>query len=441
MNNRRPHLPRHGRLARLAACTLALAATATPALAAETVRVSVGVGGLQGNRGSGLPAIDHAGRTVAFVSAANLVTGDLGRIEDVFVHDRKRGEIALVSIGPDGSPADGLSLYPRLSRNGRLVAFLSRATNLVTGDANGVDDVFVRDRKSGVTERISVASDGMQGNAASSVVQISGDGRIVAFQSAASNLVAGDANGSDDVFAHDRKTGITARISVASDGGEANGPSSLSFFGGATGANGRLVAFTSDATNLVDGDANGFGDVFVRDRKTGATTRASVASDGSEANGTSAEAALSDNGRYVAFVSDATNLVAGDGNGQNDIFVHDLKRGRIERANVASDGSEANGPSRGASLSSDGRYVTFVSSASNLVADDTNGVDDVFVHDRKSGTTVRVSVDSSDAPGNGATSFGMISGNGKAVALQSLATNLVADDTNGAVDVFVRTLE
>jgi tricorn protease-like protein len=270
---------------------------------------------------------------------------------------------------------------------------------------------------------------------------MSGDGRIVAFQSAASNLVAGDGNGTSDVFAHDRKTGVTSRISVASDGGDANGPSTLSFFGGSTGANGRLIAFSSAASNLVDGDANGFDDAFVRDRKSGTTTRVSVASDGAAANGTSAEAALSDNGRYVAFVSDATNLVDADGNGQDDIFVHDLKTGRTERVNVASDGTEANGRSRGAALSSDGRYVTFVSSASNLVADDTNGVDDVFVHDRKTGTTVRASVDSSGAQGNGATSFGVISGNGKAVALQSLATNLVADDTNGAVDVFVRTLK
>lgn len=436
-------LPWCRRLACLLATTLALSATTGLAGAAGTNRVSVDDAGLEANGESSFPALDQTGRTVAFSSrATNLVSGgDVnGTRLDVFVHDRRLGVTARVDVASDGSQADGSSVLPHLSRNGRLVSFASDATNLVAGDTNGARDIFVHDRKTGATERVSVAGDGSEGNASSPFALLSGNGRIVAFQSSASNLVADDVNGESDLFVHDRKTGVTERINVNRAGAVANGVSMLSPYG-ALGANGRMIAYYSEATNLVAGDVNGLGDVFVRDRRSLETIRVSVASDGSEANGPSGEATMSENGRFVAFVSEATNLVAGDTNGLADVFVHDLKSGATRRVSVASDGSEANGISTNATFSTDGRYVTFFSSASNLVADDVNGVFDVFVRDLKTGTTTRASVGASGNEGNGASTLARISGNGHVVAFQSAATNLVTADVNGVDDIFVRDLK
>src|SRR5207245_298074 len=220
-----------------------------------------------------------------------------------------------------------------------------------------------------------------EGNGASTGVALSADGRFVAFTSVATNLVAGDANGVSDVFVHDRQAGTTERVSVDSAGSEGNGAST----GVALSADGRFVAFTSVATNLVAGDTNGAADVFVHDRQTGTTERGSVDSAGSEGNGASTGVALSADGRFVAFTSAATNLVAGDTNGVTDVFVHDRQTGTTERVSVDSAGIEGNGASAGVALSADGRFVAFTSVATNLVAGDTNGAADVFVHDR--GTT------------------------------------------------------
>ena len=161
--------------------------------------------------------------------------------------------------------------------------------------------------------------------------------------------------------------GNTTRVSVASDGTQSNNSS----YNPSISANGRYVAFESEATNLVRGDTNNFRDIFVHDRQTGQTTRVSVASDGTQANGHSYDPSISADGRYVAFASLANNLVSGDTNDQQDIFVHDRQTGQTTRVSVASDGTQASGHSFNPSISADGRYVAFVSSASNLVGGDT----------------------------------------------------------------------
>src|SRR5438093_412858 len=295
-----------------------------------------------------------------------------------------------VSVASDGTTeGNDASLGSALSADGRFVAFDSAATDLVAGDTNGVSDVFVHDRQTGTTERVSITSDGTQGNGKSGLLSfafppaLSADGRFVAFVSFATNLVAGDTNGATDVFVHDRQTGTTERVSVASDGTQGNAASA----GAALSADGRFVAFHSTATNLVAGDTNGKTDVFVHDRQTGITERVSVASDGTQGNNASSYPALSADGRFVAFDSDATDLVAGDTNGTNDVFVHDGQTGTTERVSVASDGTQGNGPSSGAALSADGGLVAFHGTATNLVAGDTNGTYDVFVHDRPVSTT------------------------------------------------------
>src|SRR5438445_6610436 len=302
-----------------------------------------------------------------------------------------------VSVASGGTEGDEASLGSALSADGRFVAFDSAATDLVAGDTNGVSDVFVHDRQTGTTERVSVASGGAQGNGSSGLIgfafppALSADGRFIAFVSFATNLVAGDTNAATDVFVHDRLTGTTERVSVASGGTEGN-DASLGF---ALSADGRFVAFQSDATNLVPGDTNGATDVFVRDRQTGMTERVSVASDGTQANNASSYPVLSADGRFVAFHSAGTNLVAGDTNGATEVFVHDRQTGTTERVSVASGGTQGNDSSAGPALSADGGLVAFHSTATNLVSGDANGAYDVFVHELTVSTTTTSTTSSS----------------------------------------------
>ncbi|MCP4285676.1 MAG: hypothetical protein GY792_14665, partial [Gammaproteobacteria bacterium] len=229
----------------------------------------------------------------------------------------------------------------------------------------------------GTTTRVSVASDGTEGNDVSSAPSISVDGRYVAFHSETSNLVSGDTNECADIFLHDTQTGQTTRVSVASDGTEGNDNLSNPSIS----ANGRYVAFWSQASNLVSGDTNNEYDVFVHDTQTGQTTRVSVASGGAQGDDLSSGASISADGRYVAFQSYASNLVSGDNNGTSDVFVHDTQTGQTIRVSVASDGMEGNDGSGDISISASGRYLAFASEASNLVSGD-NGKIDIFRHDR-----------------------------------------------------------
>jgi Tol biopolymer transport system component len=290
------------------------------------------------------------------------------------------GTTTRVSVASDGTQANGDSDDLSISADGRYVAFRSWADNLVSGDTNSADDIFVHDRQTGQTSRVSVASDGTQANGDSDDLSISADGRYVAFRSWADNLVSGDTNGEFDVFVHDRQTGQTSRVSVASDGTQGNSHS----WAPSVSADGRYVAFNSWANNLVSGDSNGRVDIFVHDRQTGQTNRVSVASDGTQANGDSVWPSISADGRYVAFHAWANNLVSGDTNGWYDIFVHDRQTGQTSRVSVASDGTQGNDDSWSPSISADGHYVAFRSRANNLVSGDTNGRYDVFVHDRGS---------------------------------------------------------
>jgi Tol biopolymer transport system component len=409
-------------------------------LAGTTTRVSVASDGTQGNGSSGwsaisgMSAISADGRYVAFSSAAsNLVPGDTNGRHDVFVHDRQTGQTSRVSVASNGTQGNHDSGYPSISADGRYVAFHSEASNLVASDTNGAADIFVHDRQTGQTSRVSVASNGTQGNDSSWTPSISADGRYVALASYASNLVPGDTNGAADVFVHDRHMGQTSRISAAADGTQGNhgsGSPSIS-------ADGRYMAFASEASNLVAGDTNGAADIFVHDWQTGQTSRVSVASDGAQGNGASYWPSISADGRYAAFASTASNLVAGDTNSMWDIFVHDRQTGQTSRVSVASNGTQGNWHSMRQSISADGRYVAFDSLANNLVPGDTNGAWDVFVHDRQTGQTSRISVASNGTQGNHDSGYPSISADGRYVALGSLADNLVAGDTNGAADVFV----
>ncbi|MDQ3782416.1 MAG: hypothetical protein M3349_05690, partial [Actinomycetota bacterium] len=417
-----------------------LLATATGAGASPGVTelVSVSTSGVQGNGISGRfgpSAISADGLTAAFDSeASNLVAGDTNGVVDVFAHDRDTNVTERVSVSTAGVQGNDDSDTASVNGDGLVVAFDSDATNLVGDDANLADDVFVRDRAAGTTERVSVASDGTEGDDSSFSPDISPDGRFVVFISDAANLVPGDTNETRDVFVRDRTLDITERVSVGSGGEEADSFSAP----GAISDDGRFVAFGSFASTLVPGDANGTLDVFVHDRDTDTTERVSVDSTGGEGNGLSSGAAISGDGRFVAFFSEASNLVAGDTNGVRDIFVHDRDTGITERVNVSTEGEEADaqssfsvqGDSSVPRISGDGSRVSFDSFATNLVPADTNGFPDAFVRDRTAGTTTRVSVDSSGVEGNEGSSDTDISADGLVVSFISLASNLVPNDTN-----------
>ena len=421
-------------LAAIAAMAL-LACSLCPAHAGVTTRVSVASEGTQGNGWSGSASISCDGQYVAFTSSAStLVTGDTNGAWDAFVHDLVTDQTTRVSVDSDGAQGNDTSYAGSISCDGQYVTLGSIATNLVANDTNGSPDVFVHDLVTDQTTRVSVDSDGAQGNGASSYPDISSDGRYVGFQSDATNLVSGDTNGASDVFVHDLVTQQTTRVSVDSDGTQSNG---LSYWCDVSG-DGRYVAFQSSATNLVSGDTNNATDLFVHDRVTGETTRVSVASDGTQGNNDSFFVDISSDGRYVAFTSDATNLVPGDTNGQRDVFVRDLLTGETSLVSVASDGTQANGYSEYSSISTDGRYVAFGCDATNLVAGDTNAVGDVFVRNRVAGETTRVSVASDGTQGNGLSSYPTISDDARYISFQSHAANLVSGDTNGVEDVFVR---
>jgi len=385
-----------------------------------TELVSVDSSGNQANGGSTWPAISADGRFVAFQSdASNLVSGDTNGENDIFIHNRQTGATERVSVDSAGNQADGSSREPAISADGRFVAFESAASNLVSGDTNGENDIFVHDRQTGATERVSVDAAGSQADGGSNAPAISADGRFVAFQSEASNLVSGDSNGQSDVFVHDRQTGITERVSVDSAGSQADGSSTSP----AISADGRFVAFAS-ASKLVPDDTSGGSDVFVHDRQTGITERVSVDSEGDQADGSSGEPAISADGRFVAFESQGGNLVPRDFNRDQDIFVHDRQTGTTERVSVDSAGKQSSAPTSAPAISADGRLVAFHAGQSNLVPGDTNRFQDVFVHDRDTGATERVSVDSDGNQGDDHSGLPAISGDGRFVAFWSWAINL-----------------
>ncbi len=277
-------------------------------------------------------------------------------------------QIERISVDSAGAEGNGSSVASVLSADGRASAFSSFATNLVAGDTNGFRDVFVRDNASHATLRVSVSSTGLQANGASYSPSLSGDGRFIAFTSEASNLVSGDTNGVADVFVYDRDpdgngvfdegVGVTVRVSVDSLGLEAHG-GSYGAYSHTISADGRLVVFRSDASDLVAGDLNGKSDIFVHERSSGLTTRVSVDSAGFEANNGSSLATISGDGAVVAFHSDANNLVPGDTNGVTDVFTHDLLTGVTTRVSVDSAGVQFSRACSAPALSADGAVVAF----------------------------------------------------------------------------------
>jgi len=392
-------------------------------------------------------SISGDGRYVAFWSpASDLVSGDGNGVDDVFVRDLRARTTTRASVDTAGGDPNEASFFPSISADGRYVAFASRANDLVPGDSGSSEDIFVRDLQAGTTTRVTVDAAGGDPDAGTRHAWISADGRHVVFASPASDLVPGDGNGLEDVFVRDLQAGTTSRASVDTGGGDPNGASGSApmFVPSSISADGRYVEFFSDASDLVAGDGNGLPDVFLRDLQAGATTRVNVDTTGGDPNGASdwtcstGPQSISADGRYVAFCSYASDLVANDGNGIADVFVRDRQAGTTSRVSVDTAGGDPDGFSCCPSISADGRNVAFQSLATDLVPGDTNSALDVFVRDVQTGTTTRVSADFFGREANGVSGIGSISADGRYVAFHSAASNLVAGDANGTFDIYVR---
>jgi Tol biopolymer transport system component len=412
-----------------------LLALALPALSqSTTLRVSVASGGGQANGASGNARCTPDGRYVVFDSAAkNLVANDNNVRQDVFLHDTLLGTTVRVSVSSAGAEAHGNSVWPWISADGGKVFFTSDATDLVAGDTNTSLDVFAHDMASGATTRVSVTHLGAQAAGPSLVTGCSDDGRYVAFGSGAFNLVPGDTNGLNDVFVRDLQTGSVVRASVDSSGAQGSSWSQLPALSG----DGRFVAFDS-ASSFVANDQNQLSDLYVHDLATGVTELVSVDVNGAAGSTFDWMPALSRDGRYVAFASEGSNLVVNDGNNVADVFVRDRVLGVTERCSVGVGGAAPNDASGEVAISASGRLVAFQSLASNLVAGDSNGAADIFVRDWVNDLTQRASIANGGGQANGPSTWPSIGAMGRPLAFASAASNLVAGDTNGFADVFVR---
>jgi archaellum component FlaF (FlaF/FlaG flagellin family) len=394
-------------------------------------RVSVDSAGNQVNGDSNGASISPDGRFVAFSSfASNIVPGDTNSTTDIFVRDTLTNTATLVSLGSAGNQGNDVSSQPSISPDGRFVAFKSYASNLVPGDTNDTDDIFVRDTLTNTTTHVSVDSAGNQANSDSFTPSISADGRFVAFTSNASNLVPGDTNYKDDIFLRDTLTNTTTRVSVDSAGNQGNNASGNPSIS----ADGRFVAFNSGASNIVPGDTNSTTDIFVRDTLTNTTTLVSLDSAGNQGNNASGLTSISADGRFVAFNSYASNLVPGDTNTGRDIFVRDTLTNTTTLVSLDSAGNQRNIDFIYLSISPDGRFVAF-DSYSNVALGEIYNTFDIFVRDTLTNTTTNVSVDSAGNPGEA--SRPSISADGRFVAFDSKSSNLVPGDTNNRYDIFV----
>jgi hypothetical protein len=422
---------------RLAISLTVVTAFTAHAIGQTTTRDSLTSAGAQDPLGGNTPALSADGRFIAFRSTGStLVPGDTNGASDIFVRDRVTGQTTRVSVDSAGLQANDNSFDPELTADGRYVVFRSAASNLVAGDTNNMPDIFRHDRQTGTTIRVSVGAAGQQPTQPANGGVMSDDGRYVVFYCGDNTLVPGDICVQSDVFCRDCLTGTTALISTSLLTGQTFNPRSNPRLSSA----GEFIVFQSTGDDLAPNDFNGWSDIFVWSRATNSISLVSVGSSGNQGNSGSSTASVSADGRFVAFASNASNFLAGDTT-DSDVFVRDRLLGQLTCVSLAPGGQLANGDSFAPSISGDGRFVVFWSTASNLVAGDTNGVYDVFVHDRATNTTSRASVSAAGAQGTGQSTNGKIAQGGRYIAFDSTASNLVVPDTNLTVtDCYVRDL-
>lgn len=405
-------------------------------LTSSVDRVSTSSAGAQGNAFSALPAFAPDGTSILFSSlSTNFIPGDTA-VEDIFIKNLLTGDVIRVTEAADGTPAndDGGGQGGRFSPDGTLVVFASQADNLVPGDSNGTWDIFIKNLTTGDVVLVSETATGTQPDNISLNPVFSPDGGHIAFTSLAGNLVAGAAG--PQVYAKDLATGDLTLLSANAAGEAANGAS----FNGAFSPDGAFFTFSSFGDNLTGGaDTNELGDIFVKNLTTGEVALISMTMTGVIGNGESFNPVFSPDGTRVMFSSFADNLVANDTNGVADIFIRDLTTGVITLVSGTISGTVGNGPSNAPSWSPDGTKVVFESFSTNFVAEDNNAVQDIFIKDLVTGEVSLVSKGATQ-PGDGHSRNAVWSPDGTRVLYESEADNLVAGDTNGATDVFIATV-
>ena len=405
---------------------------------ATTTLVSLGNGNLQGNGDSELGQMAADGSVVFHSSALNFGAPAGGGL---FLRDAANTTTTPISATSGGTQFSATSFTHDVSRDGRFCVVVSLNSLIVPGDTNGTQDVFLLDRSTWTWQRVSVSSSGIEGNASSSTSIgscVSDDGRCVAFVSAASNLVAGDVANTTDIFVRDTLTGVTECVSTLPNGIPAGSSSEPSLS-----ADGRMVAFFSNANGIVAGDTNGSINLFVRDRQTGVIRLVDRTLAGTPASGASQRPAISGDGRFVVFTSSNNQLVAGDTNGTTDVFCADLSSNSIERISLSTAGIAGNQFSlvdSGGLISFNGRFIAFSSLATNLVPGDTNAQQDSFLRDRWLRTTERVSLTALGTQASHTSYADSVSDDGRRVAFTGYGSSFVSGDTNAFADVFVRFL-
>lgn len=406
---------------------LALSPTQVSTVRAQSgavTRVSVDTNEVQANAISYKGDISADGRYVAFDSeATNLTAVDVNNAGDVFLRDLILGTTSLISLTSTGTQVDGGSGNPSISGDGHFVAFESDSTNLTgTADTNGFTDIYVKDTQTGTVARASLTSTSGEPNSDSTWPSISGDGRYVVFDSDADNLVPNDTNGAGDIFVRDMQTGTTLGVSISGNAGGFDGSISL---------DGRFVVFNSSSSNLVPDDANGVMDVFVYSVQTGQIMRASVNSSGVQGDHSSIEPSISGDGRYVTFSSSSNNFTTLDTYGYSHLYVRDMQMGTTTLASYK-DGYVMVGESDSSEIAANGRYIVF------SFDDKGDGMPDrwLYIHDREANITKMVVSRTSDYFGSAA--LPSISADGRLITFVSSANSFVADDTNGVRDVFVK---
>ncbi|MBM3988134.1 MAG: calcium-binding protein [Planctomycetes bacterium] len=385
------------------------------------------------NQGSFRPDVSSDGRYVVFESmATNLDPWDTQPQFDIFVRDFASGTTQRISTPSTGVTPNGDSRSPSISADGQRVVFESAANNLVSGDTNGKVDLFVWTRSTGQLARVSVASNGAAADADCEKARLSGDGRFVVFESRAGNLDPAKTDSRRDIFVRDLLLGTTRCASLNQFGQ----PGDRDSFHGSISANGNRVAFESESTNMLFWDTNHHNDVYVRDFAANSIARASTTWNGLEGNGGSMRPSISPDGLFVAFESQASNLVNGDTNYQNDIFLRDLAGGFTHRVSISSTGAQGNMRSFEPQFSGNGRYVCFMSEATTMVPGDTNNFTDVFVRDLYAYQTLRVSRGRMTSQVQNHCRNARINSTGRFVVFENDANNLVLSDFNGCSDVF-----
>ncbi|MCK6447606.1 MAG: hypothetical protein L6Q99_14535 [Planctomycetes bacterium] len=388
----------------------------------------------QGNDVSFSASISGDGRYVAFASEAdNLVAGDTNFQTDVFVRDRVAGTTVRASVSSSGVQGFHSAWEPSLSADGNYVSFSTRA-RLVPEDTNNFDDIYVHDLRTRSTVRVSVSTTGVQGDGHSTLPSISADGSIVVFQSASTVFSVPEGNSYDDIFVHERSTGRTTRVSQNAQGFPGNDHSRAP----AISADGRFISFRTAATNLTPGVSSG-GQILVFDRRLGTLKSASMSPQGVPADHSCYGSRLSADGRFIAFDSAAKNLVAGIVENVSNVFVRDLATGQIWLASRNSSGVSGDKASMLPSISADGRWVAFSSLAQNLVQGDVNSHEDVFLYDVQLGTVIALSVDAAGETGVSNSRWPSMSATGLHVAFASWGWDLVPGDLNDREDVLVAT--